>query len=172
MYAEAGRYLVKSTLTGEVIELTGGEWTALEALRSEPQGLDHLEQNGLTELAAKRIIVEKDYDEVRQYQQAVFLLKTMKCRKKGLASYVIFPTTGCNARCIYCFEEGFTVKTMTPEIVERLVDFICETRHDDCVKLKWFGGEPLSCAGMIRKICTALRERGVPYRSSWSQMPA
>ena len=32
LYAEAGRYLVKSTLTGEVIELTGGEWTALEAL--------------------------------------------------------------------------------------------------------------------------------------------
>lgn len=90
----------------------------------------------------------------------------MSGNKKGLASYVILPTTGCNARCVYCYEEGYAVKTMTSETADRLVDFICETRYDDTVKLRWFGGEPLANAKIISYICKGLQERGVPYKSS------
>ena len=49
--------------------------------------------------------------------------------------------------------------------VDRLVDYICETLQDDTIWLRWFGGEPLVGANIIRRICTALHERGVPFRS-------
>ena len=166
IYTGSGRYLMHSTLTRETVELTERERAAIMKISEAPQSLDFLQENGLTELACKRFIVETDYDEVKQYQQTVFLLKTMAGGKKGLRTYTIFPTTGCNARCVYCYEEGYAVKTMTPEIADRLVDFICETRHDDTVHLRWFGGEPLAGADIIRRICSSLRERGVPYKSS------
>ena len=64
---------------------------------------------------------------------------------------------------------------MTPETADRLVDFICDTsaigtsddvKQNDEVYLRWFGGEPLAGASIIRRICTKLSERNVPYRSS------
>lgn len=165
-YSERGRYLIQNTMTKEAAELTQQEWNGVLQAKKAPVGYDFLVENGLELLAKSRYIVETGYNEVKQYQQTVFLLKTMSGRKKGLSSYVIFPTTGCNARCIYCYEEGFAVKTMTTETADRLVDFICETRNDDTIKLRWFGGEPLANAKIIRYICTALREWGVSYKSS------
>ena len=166
LFSESGRYLVRNTMTFEVTELTEREWNSILLIKKAPVRFDHLAENGLEQLAMKRYIVETTFDEVKQYQQTVFILKTMAGGKKGLKSYIIFPTTGCNARCVYCYEEGYAVKNMTAETADRLVDFICETRRDDTVVLRWFGGEPLVRADIIRRICTGLRERGIPYRSN------
>ena len=165
-YSENGKYLIRNTLTFEVIELTEQEWNAVQKIKIMPVSYDYIVENEIEQLATSRYIVETDYDEVKQYQETVFLLKTMAGPKNGISSYVILPTTGCNARCIYCYEEGYAVKTMTTETAERLIDFICETRYNDTIKIRWFGGEPLANANIIRYICTALRERGVPYKSS------
>lgn len=166
LYSESDRYLIRNTLTFEVTELTKQEWNAVQQIKGKSVSYGFIAENGLEQLAMSRYIVESDYDEIKQYQQTIFLLKTMAGNKNGLSGYTILPTTGCNARCIYCYEEGYAVKTMTTETADRLVDFICETRYNDTVKLKWFGGEPLANAGIIRYICNALQERGVPYKSS------
>lgn len=165
LYASSGRYLINNTLSREVVELTKEEWTAIGIMNKTSVDYKYIVKNGLMELAQKRYIVETDYDEVKQYKQVLFLLKTMAGKKKGLRTYTILPTTGCNARCVYCYEEGYAVKTMTEETANRLVNFICETRHDDMIKLRWFGGEPLAGAHIIRHICSALKERKVSFKS-------
>ena len=164
--AEAGHYLLLHTMTREALELTAAEWAALSQFQSGTQSYDFITQNGLAELAEKRYLVEEGYDEARAYKQTLFLLKTMKPRKKGYHSYIIFPTTGCNARCVYCFEEGMTAQIMTEATADRLVDFICETKCDGPVGLKWFGGEPLAAVNIIRRICGTLEERGVEFTSN------
>jgi len=166
LYEENNMYLIQNTMTNEIMELSSSEWSAVKDLCSEPQDYDYLEQNGIIELAEKRYIVETDYNELKQYQQVVFLLKTMSGEKKGISSYTILPTTGCNARCVYCYEEGFAIKNMTPETADRVVSYICETRQEDQIRLHWFGGEPLSKPSIIRQICTQLNERGVPFKST------
>lgn len=166
LYSKNGRYLIQNTLTAEIAELIEQEWNAVQKIRNNPVSYGFIAENGLEQLAISRYIVESDYDDIAKYQNVCFLLKTMAGNKKGLSGYTILPTTGCNARCVYCYEEGYAVKTMTPEIADRLVDFICETRYNDTVKFRWFGGEPLAAANIIRRICTALQERGVPYKSS------
>ncbi len=166
LYSENGRYLIRNTLTSEIVELSEQEWNAVQQLKNKLVGYDFIDANGLEVLAQARYIVENDYDDIVKYQSVCFLLKTMAGNKKGLSSYTILPTTGCNARCVYCYEEGYAVRTMTPEIADRLVDFICETRYNDTVKLRWFGGEPLAAANIIRRICNGLKERDVPYKSS------
>lgn len=166
LYSESGRYLIRNTLTFEVSELTEQEWNAVQKIKVMPVNYDYIVENGIEQLAVSRYIVERDYDEIKQYQQTVFLLKTMAGNKKGLNGYTILPTTGCNARCVYCYEEDYAVKTMTTETADRLVDFICETKVNDKISIRWFGGEPLVNSGIIRYICTALQERGVAFKSN------
>ena len=165
-YSEDGHYILRNTLTNETAELSQSEWEAFVQIRENGADCGYIEKNGLTKLVLSRYIIEDKCDDIQQYQTVIFLLKTMAKRKPGLKSYTILPTTGCNARCVYCYEEGYAVKTMTPEIADRLVEFICETRHDDTITLKWFGGEPLAAANIIRRICNGLKERDVPYKSS------
>ena len=165
-YSENGRYILENTMSKEIAELTEQEWKAVNQIKKEPVSYRFIMDNGLEQLAVSRYIVEKDYDEIKQYKQTFFLLKTIAGSKKGLSSYTIFPTTGCNARCVYCYEEGYAVKTMTSETADRLVEFICETRHDDKIVLRWFGGEPLAGANIISRVCKGLQERNVPYKST------
>ncbi|MCR5121412.1 MAG: hypothetical protein K6B74_03220, partial [Ruminococcus sp.] len=142
-YTENGRYVIGSCLTGQVFELTETEWNAVNELRHSPRSYAYLEEKGLVELAKERYIVETDYDDVERYLEVIKIIKMTSLGKKGLKSYIIFPTTGCNARCVYCYEKGYAVKNMSIETADRLVDYICETKSDDFVKLNWFGGEPL-----------------------------
>ena len=149
-FEKDGVYLMKHTFSGETVRLTAEEFAAPE---------------GVEELRKKRFVVPADYDEAEKYTETMGLIRLTQPDKPGLKTYTIFPTTGCNARCVYCYEEGFAVKTMTRETAERLVDFICETRHDDKITLAWFGGEPLVGADTISYICRSLEKRGVPFRS-------
>jgi radical SAM protein with 4Fe4S-binding SPASM domain len=165
-YSFNGRHLIVNMMSYEVIELTEQEWDAVMKMKDTAVSISHIRAHGLEQLVLSRYIVEDSHDEIKQYQQTVFLLKTMSGGKKGLSTYTVFPTTGCNARCTYCYEEGYTVKTMTVDTADKLVDFICKTRYNDIIKLRWFGGEPLVNADIIRHICSALSERGVPYTSS------
>jgi len=62
-----------------------------------------------------------------------------------ITSYTILPTTGCNARCYYCFEHGSKVMTMTRETAGEVVRFITEhCGPKKTVAIMWFGGEPTS----------------------------
>lgn len=164
-YSRGGRYLIRNTLSFEVTELTEQENTALSQLDDAPVTLDFIRDNGLEQLARSRCIVETDYDEAGKYRQVIFLLKTMAGRKEGITSYTILPTTACNARCTYCYEEGIAVRSMSPDTADRLVDYICENRAGHKVSLHWFGGEPTAAAHIITRICTALSEREVPFAS-------
>ena len=166
MYSENNIYIIQNTLTFEITELTSAEWEALQKIKNATATGSYIAENGLEPLVAKHYIVKNKNNDTAQYQQICFLLKTMLGRKKGYSTYVIFPTTSCNARCVYCYEEGYPVKTMSVETALHLVDFICETRHDGEVKLRWFGGEPLSAKNIITQICTELHNRGISYKST------
>lgn len=161
----AGVRLVLNTFTGEIVRLSPQEYDALMYIQQHGAELGFLEQSGLSELAKRRFIVESDYDEPGEYLKTLELIRLMSRRKPGLKTYTILPTTGCNARCVYCYEQNYAVRTMTGETARQLVDFICETRHDDQITLSWFGGEPLIGHKTISYICRRLTERGVPFRS-------
>ncbi|SEH88030.1 Sulfatase maturation enzyme AslB, radical SAM superfamily [Ruminococcus flavefaciens] len=165
-YSENGKYLIQNTLTLEVAELTEQEWNAVQQIRKEHVSYDYIAANGLEQLAMSRYIVEKDYDEIAQYKNVVFVVKTVAMAKKGYSSYIIWPTTGCNARCIYCFEEGFKTRTMTPEIADKVIEFIKETKQDGKIKIKWFGGEPLLGHIMISYMCRKLKENNIEFEST------
>ncbi len=120
---------------------------------------------GFDDLITAQFLVPDHKDECAYYNQISALMRIYS-RKKGIRGYTILPTFGCNARCIYCYEEGMKQITMTPDIVEQTIRFILDTHEGDKVKLSWFGGEPLLGVKTIDRICEGMREVGLPYKSS------
>ena len=119
---------------------------------------------GFDELIAAQFLVPEDKDECAYYNQISSLMRAYS-RKKGIRGYTILPTLRCNARCVYCYEEGMKQTAMTPETVEQTIRFILDTHEGGKVKLNWFGGEPLLCPGVIDRVCEGMREAGLDYRS-------
>ena len=85
--------------------------------------------------------------------------------KDCITDYTILPTTRCNARCFYCYEQGIPQKNMSRETAEAVAAYIIRMSKGRPVHLGWFGGEPTLGAEMISLICCKLREKGAAYTS-------
>ena len=117
-------------------------------------------------LIAHWFLVPEQHDDRKLCLQIRQLAAVFKPKPKATTGYTILPTTGCNARCFYCYEKGTKAVGMTAETASSVARYIMAHRGDEKVKLSWFGGEPLVNARVIDQICTELRENGVPYHSS------
>ena len=119
---------------------------------------------GFDELIEARFLVPADQDEC-SYCVHVAALVRAAFRKNPKNVYTILPTLRCNARCTYCYEEGFPQTAMTPETADQVIRYILETHTRPEVMLAWFGGEPLLGERIIDRICEGLREAGLDYSS-------
>ena len=117
------------------------------------------------ELIERWFLVPQEHDDQKLCRQIRQMAALLKPAAKTITSYTILTTTGCNARCFYCYEKGTKPVTMTAETADKVVRYIVKHRGDEKVSLKWFGGEPLVNAKVIDQICTELCEQGVPFRS-------
>ncbi len=145
-----GKHYIYNTLTKQCVE------TELPISAGIGEGAD--------ELIEGYFLVPEGKDECALYE-SVSTLKRTYSRKKEIVGYTILPTLACNARCVYCYEEGMKQVTMTPETVERTIAFICENHGEEKVQLGWFGGEPLLRPDIIDRICQGLQEANVDYES-------
>lgn len=107
--------------------------------------------------------VEKGKDENEFYYGFWRILRTLES-KSGYYNYILYPTNGCNARCVYCIHEEMQHKSMTEETALQTAKFIAEThRKNETIVLFWFGGEPLLGEKKIDLISDYLREHQVPF---------
>ena len=81
-----------------------------------------------------------------------------------LSFFVILTTTGCNARCFYCFEQGAKVSNMNEQTAHDVADFI-ERKGDKKVRIQWFGGEPLVNIRAIDTISNDLKNKKIIFTS-------
>jgi uncharacterized protein len=75
----------------------------------------------------------------------------------------ISPTLACNLNCPYCFQGGVQeagdLKPMSADTADAVASFVIEV-SDGAEKLgiSWFGGEPLMCLDIIRRISSRTME--------------
>ena len=142
--------LLYNTLTCSMVLLTPDEAADITAQR---------------ELIDRWFLVPEMYDDRKLCRQVRQMAALLTPAPKVVTSYTILPTTGCNARCFYCYEQGTRPVTMTAETASKVVRYIVAHRGDEKITLRWFGGEPLVNAKVIDQICTELNGQGVPFRS-------
>ena len=157
--------LLKNMETGMIISLSTEEWHKIGALQEGSMKGAALRAAGLEDCVKYGFLVEKETNDYRQYGQMRSLLPLLISEKPGTKSYTILPTTACNARCVYCYEAGMRIQSMSEETADKVVDFIEKTRWQDTVTLLWFGGEPLAGSKIISRICRGLLKKNIPFRS-------
>ncbi len=143
--------LLYNTLTCSLVLLTPDEAADMTA---QPELID------------RWFLVSQDHDDQKACREIREMAALFKPATNTVSTYVILTTTGCNARCFYCYEKGTKPVSMTAETASKVVHYIVAHRGDEEVSLKWFGGEPLVNAKVIDQICTELREQGVTFHSS------
>lgn len=117
-------------------------------------------------LIAHRFLVPLNHND-KKYCKLLRVSAAMKRqRRDGIRKYTIVTTTGCNARCHYCFEKGTKAVNMTTETAGKVAQYIVDHRggHGK-VQIDWFGGEPLYNVKVMDRISTRLAEQGVDYFS-------
>ena len=131
--------------------------------------LTHEEAAHLTEqqeLVDCWFLVPQQHDDRKLCHQIRQTARLFQSTAKTITNYTILTTTGCNARCFYCYEKGTKPVDMTTETAKKVCRFIMSHRGDNKVKISWFGGEPLFNVGVIDQISTDLSTNNVPFLSS------
>jgi radical SAM protein with 4Fe4S-binding SPASM domain len=143
--------LLYNTLTCSLVLLTPDEAADITA---QQELIDHW------------FLVPQDHDDRKACREICQMAAILTPAAKAITGYTILTTTGCNARCFYCYEKGAKSVTMTAETASKVVRYIVAHCGDEEVALKWFGGEPLVNVKVIDQICTELSEQGVTFHSS------
>ena len=143
--------LLYNTLTCSLVLLTPDEAADMTA---QPELID------------RWFLVPQEHDDQKACIEIRQLAALLKPADQPITDYTILTTTGCNARCFYCYEKGMKSVSMTAETASKVVRYIVKHRGDEKVKIRWFGGEPLVNAKVIDQICTELSEQGVTFHSS------
>lgn len=109
--------------------------------------------------------MEENFDEMKTADSIREISRNIY-PKNIVDSFVILPTTACNARCFYCYEAGAWVINMDCDTAEATADYIINVSNGKDVTLQWFGGEPLCNTGAINRITDRLAENGIAYKST------
>ena len=98
-------------------------------------------------------------------RQAAHGMKTAR----SINRYTIFTTTGCNGACEYCFQHGLDPVIMSEETAAAVATFIMQHANPGLmIRIRWFGGEPLTNKTVISQICEVLQRNRRRYQSSMS----
>ena len=91
----------------------------------------------------------------------LFQMTKLSNQRHNICSFTIFPTTDCNARCFYCFENGKKRYSMTEKTALDVAKYIIKVSKGSNVHIQWFGGEPLYNLKVIEIITNYLLENNV-----------
>ena len=138
--------LIYNTLFNSMITLSDSEF----------QQYDRLQFTDLTlvgALADNGLILPRCIDEFEHY---AYYQNVLNDRMDIPPHCTIVLTSKCNARCIYCYEEGVLQSDMSMETAEKTAEVLCTSKSP--VGITWFGGEPLLKTELIQRITEILRE--------------
>ena len=160
------KYLVCNTLMRTFVSVKGDAECFFKDSTQFHEVLPTPDTNTLIKL---RVLVPTDLDEVKLYRELYDLMLAIENKKQGVERYNILTTTGCNARCFYCYEEGLPVHTMTMEDADKVSAYILHTHNKKApIYLRWFGGEPLVNSRVMDSISSFLIKHDVSFYSTMS----
>lgn len=117
--------------------------------------LDEINDEELNKCADKGLVIDSNANEIPDLITAV-----QSKIANGDQIVTIFPTTNCNARCWYCYEEGISRCDMSQNTIKQTIKFIKQTFNKPEIYINWFGGEPLLNIDAIKQITLALKDAG------------
>lgn len=151
--------LIYNLLTREMVLLNNNELISYNSADYTNKLLTYLVENWF--------IVPNDFNDYILYKQTDSIFRMMSDYNKtpNMHTFVIYPTTDCNARCFYCFELTYKRINMTTKTAHDVAKYIINKCGGDNVQILWFGGEPLCNSEVIDVISNDLKTNGIGFRS-------
>ena len=156
--ANPGCKLIYSTLTTSMVEI---EKDIFVDVFERQNYRKHKEE--ISTLYDMGFLIDDDYDENAFLES--LRIKTLLSNKADPTYYIVCPTTGCNARCYYCFEKGAEQKKMDRRTAKAVAEYIIENHDSNNLVIQWFGGEPLLEPDIISYISDLLNKNEVAFES-------
>ena len=125
---------------------------------------DKCSSNCNAHLICNWFFVSEDVDEIAMVDECREAMK-QRLDFSRIITYTIFPTTDCNARCYYCFEQKRPKLYMNKNTAIDVGKYIASHCDGNTVVIRWFGGEPLCNISAIDTICSFLKTNGVSFQS-------
>ena len=157
---ESGNYFVFNSFSSATLIINQEDFDDFQNLNANNSFFQDWKNNLLiiSDTVDEEEILEKER------QHAIY-----ECKKQ---IFTIIPTSRCNARCFYCFEEKSTQRTMSLSSAQSVVSIIkSNINGQNELHIHWFGGEPLLNTQCIDYITTELRsiceEKNIKYTSSF-----
>lgn len=150
--------LLYSTFTTSMVEL---DKKMYDAIFARFQFDDYPEE--VKALSDMGFLISDNVDELAFLES--LRAKTLASNNSTPSYYIVCPTTGCNARCYYCFEKGAVQKRMDKETAHAVADYIYKNHDSEHLVIQWFGGEPLLEPDTISYIVGYLKSRDVNFDS-------
>ena len=153
------KVLLHNVVTGHLVLLSRDEATVLDKL---PTCYSEIMES----LVDTYFLVPEDYEESEVVHDLRVILKKLydSWSLKRITKYTILPTTTCNARCYYCFEQNSKISTMSKQMAYDVAKFVRNNTKGQTI-ISWFGGEPLVALNRIDQICEKLSAYNVEYSS-------
>lgn len=149
--------LVYNTLTKKLLLLNEQEYNILKAGGNYSLAMDLFIKS--------YFLVPIDFDESKTFDQLKHIFKLLD-HGDYINSFIILPTTDCNARCFYCCENGQKRINMSSQTAIDSAEFITKKSKGNNVSITWFGGEPLYNVAPINLISQKLHENHINFTSN------
>ena len=159
--------LAKNTFTEAVVLLSKemkqalDTWLLNQGTAPVPEGLNDLIENGF--------LVDDGIDDIAEWHKLMLMTRNDEAHVFTLH---FEPTIQCQLLCPYCFENGSDRgRPMKPEVLNQSLEwfrgYVEVNPQVDSLRLKFFGGEPLLCKGVIAQALEAYqslcREIGLDF---------
>lgn len=157
VYNSSDAVLIYNTASEAIVSFTLEEFNSLDKWLNN--NTNHIQNETIEALARQGIIVYENEDELFKIK---YIINSSVYNTAKIKSFVIYPTTECNARCFYCFAHDDIIhgQKMSKETADSLLDFIVDHVEDgDEVVFRWFGGEPLMACDIIDYIICGFKGR-------------
>lgn len=148
-----GTYIIYNTLFSSMITLSESEFRQYE-------NMDFSELDIVGSFVDNGFILPCFTDEYQRYE---YYQGTLKNIYNSTEHYTVSLTSNCNARCIYCYEEGIERFDMSSETADRFAEVLCASENP--VDITWFGGEPLIKTDLIERITNTLKNNKKQFQA-------
>ncbi|MCL2840316.1 MAG: SPASM domain-containing protein [Defluviitaleaceae bacterium] len=122
----------------------------------------------LEQLKVGRFLVDSECDEL-----GLLRLRMLKSRYQTRSlGLTITPTTDCNFRCTYCYEEDIIKPNyMSIEVQDKIIDLVRSQANTlSYLSVAWYGGEPLMALDIVERMSKSFldicEENGIAYNSN------
>ena len=115
-----------------------------------------------------KFVVQNDIDEFEDIKNT---RNKYISKKKDYIRFTILPTSKCNARCKFCYENGQRRLDMSSQTVKDTIKFIKKmAKGYKKLRIYWFGGEPLCNLDAVYEITKELTafcdKNDISYKAS------